>query len=546
MKKSIYIVSAIFALTVSSLFITSCDIKNPTEGLMVIANTIARQTTVVVNISDPEGPNISSPITVKFAGPDSAKVIDEVNKKITMRSTTDGNFTFSIKDGTAISGASPVRLVLQCRAKNNDYLDVDCPVVINSTGSQSVYLKMIKKTALKDAGIEQVSTPTTGTTNSNTGAVVTPVTVSTPSGTQVTIPTGSVLKDASGNPLTGQINVSVTTYSQRAVNLLPSHNVTINNNSMRSAMSFEVQVTDQNGRYAASLGNTNTQVTLPLGSTVNPSTGTSFQAGDEADFYFIDANGNPHSLGHVTVAAAAAASFMYKSTISFLAEASVTLDFSKITDPSIRNALAGNCQIFFATAVKNLRSCTFTFPGYTPGMNLELRITYNFGPGALVDEVSPITGQTLTVPILASLPGTKAAAVIKGTPMAASASLDLGSGAGPYSLPITLPGLKYFDIRVVARKPGDLNQHVNPDQIPVNITKNGVSYGSVTLVQGRAGIYLEDNSSYHLSADYKGKHEADVTVANGNVSFNSGPEITPMPDAGPYKIYYYIDSQELF
>ncbi|MGE5400467.1 MAG: hypothetical protein ACM3S2_08695 [Ignavibacteriales bacterium] len=253
MKKCIYIASAIFALTVSSLLTTSCDIKNPTEGLMVIANTIARQTTVVVNISDPDGLNISSPITVKFAGPDSAKVIDEVNNKITMRSTTDGSFAFSIKDGTVISESSPVRLVLQCRANNNDYLDVDCPVILNSTGSQSIYVKMIKKTALKDAGVEQVSTTTGGTTNSTTGAVLTPVTVSTPSGTQVTIPTGSVLKDASGNPLTGQINVSVTTYSQRAVSLLPSHNVTLNNSSMRSAMSFAVEVSDQNGRTAASL-----------------------------------------------------------------------------------------------------------------------------------------------------------------------------------------------------------------------------------------------------------------------------------------------------
>lgn len=371
MKKCIYIASAIFALTVSSLLTTSCDIKNPTEGLMVIANTIARQTTVVVNISDPDGLNISSPITVKFAGPDSAKVIDEVNNKITMRSTTDGSFAFSIKDGTVISESSPVRLVLQCRANNNDYLDVDCPVILNSTGSQSIYVKMIKKTALKDAGVEQVSTTTGGTTNSTTGAVLTPVTVSTPSWTQVTIPTGSVLKDASGNPLTGQINVSVTTYSQRAVSLLPSHNVTLNNSSMRSAMSFAVEVSDQNGRTAASLGSTNAQITLPLGSTTNPSTGTSFQAGDEGEFYFVDANGNPHSLGKARVGTGASASFMHKSSVAFLEGASVTLDFSKITDPSILSALARACQIFFATAVKNLKTCNFTFPGYNSGMNLE-------------------------------------------------------------------------------------------------------------------------------------------------------------------------------
>lgn len=546
MKKSKYIAFAIFALTVSSLFITSCDIKNPTEGLMVIANTIARQTTVVVNISDPNGLNVNSPITVKFAGPDSAKVIDEVNNKITMRSTTDGNFTFSIKDGTVISESNPVKLVLKCRANNDDYLDVDCPVVIKSTGSQSVYVKMIKKTALKDAGVEQVSTTTSGTTNSNTGAVVTPVTMSTPSGTQVTIPTGSVLKDASGNPLTGQINVSVTTYSQKAVNLLPAHNVTINNNSLASAMSFDIQVTDQSGRTAASLGNTNTQVTLPLGSTINPSTGNSFQAGEEAEFYFIDANGNPRSLGKTTVSAPVSAGFMHKYSVSSLTGNSVTLDFSKVTDPTIRAALANGCQIYLAAAIKNLKLYSFTFPGYSTGMNLELRITYNFGPGAVVDEVSPITEQTISVPLLMGLPGTKAVAIIKGTPMAASASVDLGTGTGPYTLPITFPGLKYFDIRVVARKPGDLKQHVNPDQVTVNITKSGVSYGAVTLSQGQAGVYLQDNSTYHLSADYKGRHEADVTISNGNVSFKSSPEITAMPDAGPYKIYYYIDSQELF
>lgn len=534
MKKNIYIILALFMLTITSVFVVSCDIKSPTEGLAVIVSTIERQTTVTVNISNPEGLNVTSPVTVKFTGPDSSKVIDEVNKKITSLTTSDGSLIFAIKDGTVISEASPVKLVLQLRSVNKDYLDVDYPVTINATGFQNFYVKMIKKAELKAAGVEQITNaPTTGTTDPTTGTVTTPVNISTPTGTVVSIPQGAVLKDNSGTPLSGKLTVSVTTYSSQATGLLPGSTVTMKNSSYVSALAFSCQVTDQNGRTAATFGNSNSSIALPVANVTNPSTGKPFEAGDKGEFYYLDANGNPKSLGQATVQLAKVSG----NNSAALSKTSAAVPFFNFSLSDFQQLLGA--YIYMGITKENLTYAFDFGANYNPNnVRLELKLTPLIGSVIRY----PVTTQAVSYKMPQAL--LNAVVTMAGSPVEVSAVKNIPSYTSKNDLPVTYSGLKYFDIFVQGKCPNDNTKLINPT-IAVSVAKGGISYGTINLVNGRGGIYLKDDGTYTLSATYNGKdYPTTVTVSGQNVSLSSSTNVVPMPDAGPGKVHYFIMTTE--
>ena len=207
------------AAAIAMVLISGCQINDPTKDLKVIVNTVTRDNTVSVTLNDVKTGGVAASIVkVEIQGADAGKVTDEVNNTVTSFTVNHGFFTFAIRNGTSITAASPVNLMLKITSAG--YVDVTYPITITKTGPQVVVVNMVKKTDMAAAGIEQTSTPT-AVSSDNTGKTTAPIAVQTTAGSQVTIPQGTILKDASGSALTGKLTVATTVFYPKAAALIP-------------------------------------------------------------------------------------------------------------------------------------------------------------------------------------------------------------------------------------------------------------------------------------------------------------------------------------
>ncbi|MGE5499222.1 MAG: hypothetical protein ACM3Q2_14160, partial [Syntrophothermus sp.] len=558
MKKYLYSLTLLIPLLISALFSSGCDIKNPTEGLVVVVNTISRQTLINVNISTPDGKNVSSPVTVRFSGPDSSVVIDEVNNSIAFKKTANGNFSFAIKDGLPKSASAPVKLILHLKSDNNDYMEVSYPVQIYETGNQRFDLTMFRLDSLKSSGVDRLKNiPTDGKADPATGAVTSPVDIVTPGGTEVVIPKGVVLKDANGSPLSGSLNVSVTSYSQQAANQLPFNSTIIGGKIVTSALACEISVTDQNGKTAGSLQGSGAKVYVPAGNAINPSTQKPYEPGETVYICRMDVNGTVRIVDSsvvinrtVPAGAKKAGNFpTAKAASGGMFELRLLYTFNSDIDKILQYF----SQTYIGSATVLLYYTFNLGSDYNPhNVKLELNLTYKSG------EVSrlPVEAQNM-VCITVERP-VSAVVKIAGSPVAASRVLseneilpnkvvaqlafaglpsninafrtnflsflqqalinngifdasrftiapirfgkNSGADDGVLNLPVTYEGLKYFDVYVQGKCPNDNTKLINPS-IDVSVFKDGISYGQVQLVSGRGGTYLKDDGTYSLSAE---------------------------------------------
>ncbi len=274
----------VMAAAIAIVVISGCQINDPTKDLKVIVNTVMRDNTVSVTLNDVmTGGVATSIVTVEIQGADAGKVTDEVNTKVTSFTVNHGFFTFAIQNGASITAASPVNLMLKITSAG--YVDITYPVTITSTGPQVVVVNMVKKTDMAAAGIEQATIPT-AVTSDNTGKTTAPIAVLTAMGSQIAIPQGTVLKDASGSALTGKLTVASTVYYPQAAGLIPQGRVSASTTIVYPILSAYVSVTDASGKVASTTGGT---VFVPVDMTYkNPVTGAPFALGDKLQQGYTD------------------------------------------------------------------------------------------------------------------------------------------------------------------------------------------------------------------------------------------------------------------
>jgi|GEM_PF-2383984 len=531
-----------FITTISVL--NGCDITNPTDGLAIIVATIQRETTVSVNISDHNGINIKSPLEVKFAGMDSAKIIDEVNNKILSRSTTNGTLTFSVDDKTNITEANPVNLILKLHSVNKDYLDVEYPVTLTQIGIQRLYFKMAALNALVAEGIDQViNAPTTGTADPNSGIVTAPVNLTSTSGTTVSIPTGAVLKDNTGTALSGKISVSVTTFTPQASSLFSKQEIVYNKITFIPFTQFSVKITDQNGRTATTFGNASSKVSIPVAGVKNPATSNYFRSGDTVNFFYLNSTGGTSPLG----ASIVREKMLRLNKINL--PGVYTIQSTLSADVDLNSNDGAGSIIYAGTSIGESspgQRYMFNFGSNWNNNDTDIELVVNYSYGA--QEVFSIKHDTLSLPsnkIISS-----AFVRIAGTPIkvAENNSIAIGNNL----LPVSFAAVTYFDVFVQGKCPNENPtnpRRINPS-IYVAITRSdGVSFGGVELKEGRCGTYLSDGS-YILSATYQGKdYSASAVLANHTVTIEENDKIAPMentpaPTADKVCIWYYIITNE--
>ena len=235
-NKNILLVILYFILV--SLFVSSCNVTDPTEGLEVRLNTFSRETLVSSYIYDANTlQTVTQTVTIKFVGANSSLIVDETNESQTEFTTKNGIFIFGIKDGTEI----------ELDAANYDSELAE--LKLSKKGTQTKNLFMVNPANLPSNSENE--TFDGGNTNSS-GTLQNTVTHTTTMGTNININAGTVMTTKSGSPLSGDLTMSVSVIPLTSAN---SYNVsqeilTSGSELVNPMMKFNFTINDPSGNSA--------------------------------------------------------------------------------------------------------------------------------------------------------------------------------------------------------------------------------------------------------------------------------------------------------
>lgn len=314
--KTLLTLFATFLITFTFL-ISSCDVKNPVDGIEVRIKNIPRTTTIRVEFVDAKtGQQILDKIDVSFGGPNAADVITVNNKSMTQTSTTEGVIFFAVNDAKNPNPQNPVNVLVV--AKSPNYISTSQLIAISKTGANYFTINMTNVTANQQpTGVTTTAKSNLTSTSSNTGTTQ-PITVATnennPSsvGASITVPQGTILKDASGNKLTGNVNARVTYFNpteEEALKTFPG-GLTVNTNTnglgnFTSAGFTAINMT-VGGTNVAQFEGGNVEISFDIPADLfNPETGQKVKVGDKIPMWSYDEiNGTWKKEGDYTISAA--------------------------------------------------------------------------------------------------------------------------------------------------------------------------------------------------------------------------------------------------
>lgn len=285
----------------------SCDIKNPVEGIGVRIKNIPRTTTVRVEfIEQNTGRVINSPITVKFSGKDKDKIISDVNVPITQINTSNGFAYFAIKDNVEPTINNPVEFIVVVEGQS--FISTSQRIIITKKGSNAFVVNLLRLSGQLPAGI---TTQTQNFGNVATSSGTTATIVGSSGGTissRITVPAGTVLKDANGNALSGAVSTEITYFD-------PSNRSAIT--SFPGGFTVNAQGSGNGGFVSAAFSSINMRVgdrqvesfsqpvSVQMGinpNVVNPTTGTTVRPGDVIPLWsYNESNGTWKFEGNYTV-----------------------------------------------------------------------------------------------------------------------------------------------------------------------------------------------------------------------------------------------------
>jgi len=194
--KTILSLFASFIVTFTFL-VSSCDVKNPVDGIEVRIKNIPRTTTIRVEFTDAKtGQQILEKVDVKFGGPNASDVITVNNKALTETSTTEGVVFFAVSDAKTPDPTNPVNVLVVATSSN--YISTSQLLGINKTGANYYTINMTNISASKQpTGVSTNTKSNLSSTNTTTGTSQ-PITVATnegnPSavGASLTVPQGTI------------------------------------------------------------------------------------------------------------------------------------------------------------------------------------------------------------------------------------------------------------------------------------------------------------------------------------------------------------------
>lgn len=279
---------ALVALLALPLTLTACDIGDPTEGFSLRFNYSAADANVSTRVVDAATGNpLEVPVSVAFSGQDADRLVDIQGDRVeTLEVTPDGGVAvsaFNVGIDGAPSAQAPARIRMRITAPG--YIATAFPVSV-STSEKSLTVRMVRRDA-PPAGVSVAQRTATADAAGTQEAV----TVEAGSAAGLTIPQGTQLKDAAGQPVQGALQVDFAAFdaaSEDAAAAFPGGALGAEVEtaagaavgSFTSAGFVSIHIEDAAGNTVSRYSQPVT-VRIPVAAgTRNPQTGQPFQAGD--------------------------------------------------------------------------------------------------------------------------------------------------------------------------------------------------------------------------------------------------------------------------
>ncbi len=310
----------IFLLPLFILTPSACKkITNPLDNLKLIIDYNLIKTTVDFHIKDATtgqylGSDVSREALIIISGKDAQGVVDPVGGKLKDNAVkvTRGLASIGISPAPAYtpSATKPVEFSIVVMAPG--YLTTTRQVSLTQTGRHFIEISMVN---LNNTPNGVNATQQNGAANLNNGSVTAGATVQIPvAGTNLNIPQGLIMKDANGNLLQGQINVTIVHFDPTvvsAINAFPGGMLTTvkraNGSSQKgifySAGFVAIDIIDQNGRVASIFENGTLTLTTDVSNQVyNPNNGGPVSDGNSVGIWSLsESNGQWQEEGSTTI-----------------------------------------------------------------------------------------------------------------------------------------------------------------------------------------------------------------------------------------------------
>jgi hypothetical protein len=286
------------------LYLSACDITDPTEGIRAIINTKERTTTVSVIFRDsatqePIGFSNNTTVNVTVTGRDADKVIDLINNPKVQFESAKGFLSFALADNIVPSENNALEFNIVARA--NGYITTSVPVTINEKQNTPIEVNMVNTSQLP-RGVN-------GEVNRNVGAAVngrlttpqafgTTADATTNTRTNFQIAQNTLIRDAAGNNLTGILSADFHTFNSRDTESLQSFPGGFSAQVENSPNGAErvvfttggftsVTITDQSGRRARTF-DPPIQVSMELDSQVRDHSNNVVSVGSQVPIWSFD------------------------------------------------------------------------------------------------------------------------------------------------------------------------------------------------------------------------------------------------------------------
>ncbi len=444
---------------------------------------------------------VAEDIQVRVLNEDGQPAQGITNDEGTATSTlvvTGGVLSFAVA-----SSALPMELTLASEVEG--YIPSSTKLSIPANGNYEVNAELVS-VANPPEGVAVVSQP--AGTASATGETALPIAVATPAETNtggtatVDLPANTILTDASGAPLSGQLTATVAYFNNQDATSMAStpggqvQEVGGQRVALISAARTSISISDASGRQAASFDKPmRIEMSIPA-QTVNPQTGVAVAAGDVMGLWSFS-----------------------KGNTAWKSEGTVTLvgNGGTVTAPAFITHLS-EWQVA-GTAAVCATGRTLTFPANTNGYELQVTASiptggYTFfgsSTGSLVLTEVPV-GKALT--ITASFNGQ-----VVGT-----ATLGDACSTGSFSVPVTLPAAlrpASLSVTVVDTCTNSTAAPVPVPSVSVGIT-DGVKPSSGTTNATGTATFDGLSAASVLTVSAKNRSNPELPFANQTITLAAG------------------------
>ncbi len=519
-KKILLTILTFTLVTASVLYLQSCDIKSPTDGVYVLFNTPAPTTAGTIAFIDAKTLDlISSPnVTVSILGSNAGKITDFAGTVKTSFTSGGGIVAFGV-DPNGFSSADST-ITISVLASANGYLTTSIPITINKApGCTSFNFYMVNIDNPPD-GVSIMQTSNAGTVNNGVlnseSSLSTTLTNGTGGIAKIRLPAGTIITDNSPSPinLNGQLSATVAYFDptkESALRCFPG-GFTMGSNTMISAGFALYEIKDASGREAKRFPTTQPEITIEIPSNTNNfAQSRTIIAGDIIPiFSYENLVGTWTSESNGTVLTGGNSNFAIKFNTSHLSYWNLDFLTPGVNCPTGRKLVfnqtggcsqialqvklyfvSGTTETYYKTITKSASDASIQLL-YAPSSNMRIKLYYNNNT----------------------------------TPIYTSDVVSLCSG-GDLALTYSIPNLNTITGTVVGICTNNPNVQVHPT-LPVYYRRTGTPtwYYLGYMVNGSLTQYCGEYGTYDFMTYYNNSalfaNSISITTTNPSFTFTLG------------------------